>query len=79
MVGKGFYGFEELEDEDYEKSKLKGISIDKFNLKTLPIYTTELTVGGALEEFKKGIPAIPIVVDGVIYSTVYPEKLIKAI
>ena len=79
MVSKGFYDFAELEDEEYEKSKLKGVSIDKFNLKTVPIYTTELTVGAALEEFKKGVPAIPIVVDGVVYSTVYPEKLVKAI
>lgn len=64
MVGKGFYDFSELEDEDYEKSKLKGVKIDDLKLKTLKLYTEELTVGEALSEFKNGIPAIPMIVDG---------------
>lgn len=79
MVGKGFYDFDQLEDEDYEQSKLKGVSIDALKLKSLKLYGEDLTVGEALQEFKNGVPAIPLFVNGQLYSTVYPEKLMKSI
>lgn len=79
MIGKGFYDYEELEDEEYNSSQLKGLSLDKLNLKEVNLYTDSLTVRDALKELEKGIPGLPVVVAGKIYSTVYPEKLIKAI
>lgn len=79
MVAKGFYEFSELEDEDYSLSKLKGVPIEALNLNKMKIYTEALTVGEALEEFKKGIPGLPLLVNGQLYSTVYPEKLMRAI
>lgn len=79
MVAKGFYEFDQLEDEDYQTNKLKGVPVSELNLKSMKLYTEELTVGEALAEFKAGVPAIPMIVNGQIYSTVYPEKLMKAI
>lgn len=60
-------------------SKLKGVPMEALNLSSMKLYTEELTVGEALEEFKKGVPGIPLLVKGQLYSTVYPEKLMKAI
>lgn len=79
MVAKGFYEFNELEDEDYALSKLKGVPIEALNLTKMKIYTEALTVGEALKEFKKGLPGLPLLVKGQLYSTVYPEKLMRAI
>ena len=52
--------------------------MNKLNLKESKLYTEDLTVGEALKELE-GMPGLPMVVGGKIYSTVYPEKLIKAI
>ncbi|EAS02148.1 cystathionine beta-synthase (macronuclear) [Tetrahymena thermophila SB210] len=79
MVAKGFYEFDQLKDEEYEKSKLKGVHVDQLKLNKMKLYTEALTVGEALEEFKRGIPGIPLLVKGQLYSTVYPEKLMRAI
>jgi len=67
MVEKGLYPWSTLHDES---NSLSGMQISELNLREIPIFTLENTVGDVLEEMSDGVQILPVMRDGEIIDGV---------
>lgn len=72
-------GFKDHQDFYDEKHPLAGKTAEMCDLKDIPYYDDRLTVGDALDCFKKGDTVIPLIENGTIKGVLYEDTLLQAI